>query len=86
MQRQYHHPLETGFEERIHTNEGVRSLVKSSHLMTLLRELHNDGFNVDGAMAELVALMNYVTSSQMSMRDLQTHLDYCAAIVRKQTR
>jgi hypothetical protein len=35
-----------------------------AHLMTLLRELSDDGFNVDGAMAELVALMNYVTSSQ----------------------
>lgn len=86
MQCQYDHPLESGFEERIHTNEGVRSLVQSSHLMTLLRELHDDGFNVDGAMAELVALMNYVTSSQMSMRDLQTHLDYCADQLRQQLR
>ena len=86
MQCQYDHPLETGFEERIHTNEGVRSLVNSSHLMALLRELSDDGFNVDGAMAELVALMNYVTSSQVSMKDLQTHLDYCAAQLRKQTR
>lgn len=83
---QYDHPLEIGFEERIHTNEGVRSLVNSSHLMTLLRELSNDGFNVEGAMAELVALMNYVTSSQVSMRDLQTHLDYCAEQLRKQIR
>ena len=32
------------------------------------------------------ALINYVTSSQMSMRDLQTHLDYCAEQLRKQTR
>lgn len=86
MQRQYHHPLEEGFEERIHTPVGVRSLVEDSHLMTLLRQLNEDGFNVDGPMAELTALVNYVTSSQMSMRDLQSHLDYCAEILRKETR
>ncbi|ECG3547404.1 hypothetical protein NAY64_000660 [Salmonella enterica] len=85
MQRQYHHPLEEGFEERIHTPVGVRSLVEDSHLMKLLRELDNDGFNVDGPLAELVALVNYVTSSQMTMQDLQTHLDYCAEQLRKQT-
>ena len=71
MQR-YHYPLEDGFTERIHTPGGVRSLV--------------EGFNVDGPLAELTALINYVTSSQMSMRDLQTHLDYCAEQLRKQTR
>ncbi|HFL4765789.1 TPA: hypothetical protein ACG33R_001423 [Escherichia coli] len=85
MQRQYHHPLENGFAERIHTPGGVRSLVEDSHLMMLLRQLNEDGFNVDGPMAELAALMNYVTSSQMSMRDLQTHLDYCAMVLKKET-
>ncbi len=53
MQRQYHHPLEEGFEERIHTPVGVRSLVEDSHLMKLLRELDKDGFNVDGPLWEL---------------------------------
>ena len=53
MQRQYHHPLEKGFAERIHTPGGVRSLVEESHLMTLLRQLNEDGFNVDGPMAEI---------------------------------
>ncbi|MDY8853273.1 hypothetical protein UZM81_10035 [Escherichia coli] len=85
MQR-YHYPLEDGFTERIHTPEGVRSLVEGSHLMKLLRDLDKDGFNVDGPLAELTALINYVTISQMSMRDLQTHLDYCAEQLRKQTR
>ncbi|WP_447558984.1 hypothetical protein [Staphylococcus aureus] len=85
MQRQYHHPLEEGFEERIHTPVGVRSLVEDSHLMKLLRELDKDGFNVDGPLAELVALVNYVTSSQMTMQDLQTHLDYCVEQLRRQT-
>ncbi|HDL7643743.1 TPA: hypothetical protein PXO92_000247 [Yersinia enterocolitica] len=84
MQR-YHYPLEDGFTERIHTPGGVRSLVERSHLMKLLRDLDKDGFNVDGPLAELTALINYVTSSQMSMRDLQTHLDYCAEQLRKQT-
>ncbi|EDW6250261.1 hypothetical protein ZS24_001698 [Salmonella enterica subsp. enterica] len=84
MQRQYHHPLVDGFAEKIHTPGGVRSLVEGSHLMTLLRELDNDGFNVDGPLAELTALVNYVTSSQMTMQDLQTHLDYCAEQLRRQ--
>jgi len=84
MQRQYHHPLVDGFAEKIHTPGGVRSLVEDSHLMTLLRELDNDGFNVDGPLAELTALVNYVTSSQMTMQDLQTHLDYCAEQLRRQ--
>ncbi|EFJ2805513.1 hypothetical protein G5G91_002436 [Escherichia coli] len=84
--QQYHYPLEDGFAERIHTPGGVRSLVDGSHLMKLLRDLDKDGFNVDGPLAELTALINYVTSSQMSMRDLQTHLDYCAEQLRKQTR
>lgn len=59
-------------------------MVESSHLMDLLRELDKDGHDVSGALAELVALINYVTSSQMSMRDLQTHLDFCALQLRKQ--
>lgn len=84
MQRQYHHPLVNGFAEKIHTPGGVRSLVEDSHLMTLLRELDNDGFNVDGPLAELTALVNYVTTSQMTMQDLQTHLDYCAEQLRRQ--
>lgn len=79
--QQYHYPLEDGFTERIHTPGGVRSLVEGSHLMKLLRDLDKDGFNVDGPLAELTALINYVTSSQMSMLDLQTHLDYCAIVI-----
>ncbi|EGK8686240.1 hypothetical protein IO788_000205 [Escherichia coli] len=86
MQRQYHHPLEKGFAERIHTPGGVFSLVENSQLMELLRELADDGHDVGGAMAELVALINYVVSTKMSLDDVSTHLDYCAAIVRKQTR
>lgn len=85
MQRQYHHPLEDGFAERIHTPGGVRSLVEDSRLMILLRELDKDGFNVDGPMAELAALVNYVTSSQVSMKDLQTHLDYCVERLTQET-
>lgn len=84
MQRQYHHPLEDGFAERIHTPGGVRSLIEESHLMELLMELQKDGHDVSGPTAELTALVNYVTSSQMSMKDLQTHLDYCAMQLQQQ--
>ncbi|HEE3519268.1 TPA: hypothetical protein R7C62_002719 [Klebsiella pneumoniae] len=84
MPQQYHHPLEEGFFELIHTPAGVRSLVEKSQLIELLRELEANGHDVSGAAAELVALVNYVTSSQVSMRDLQTHLDYCAMQLRQQ--
>lgn len=86
MRRQYHHPLDQGFSEKIHTPDGVRSLIEKSHLMELLRELEKDGHNVAGASAELTALVNYVTSSQVSLSDLSTHLDYCAEQIRKQLR
>lgn len=84
MSQHYHHPLEEGFTERIHTPAGVRSLVESSHLMDLLRKLDKNGHDVSGALAELVALINYVSSSQVSMRELQTHLDFCALQIRQQ--
>lgn len=84
MPERYRYPIEEGFAERIHTPEGVRSLVEQSKLMELLREMQKDGHDVSGAAAELVALVNYVTSSQVSMRDLQTHLDYCAMQLRQQ--
>lgn len=84
MSCRYHHPLVEGFAEQVHTPGGVRSLVENSHLMDLLRELEGDGYDVSGATAELIALVNYVTSTQMSMKDLQTHLDYCTLQLRQQ--
>lgn len=84
MPERYRYPIEEGFSERIHTPAGVRSLVEKSKLMELLRELEEDGHDVSGAAAELVALVNYVTSSQLSMREFQTHLDYCAMQLRQQ--
>lgn len=84
MSCRYHHPLVEGSAEQVHTPGGVRSLVENSHLMDLLRELEGDGYDVSGATAELIALVNYVTSTQMSMKDLQTHLDYCTLQLRQQ--
>ncbi len=50
--------------------------------MKLLQDLDKDGFNVDGPLAELTALINYVTSSQMSMQDLQTSRLLCRTITK----
>ncbi|HCT5999416.1 hypothetical protein ACKLKB_05910 [Klebsiella pneumoniae] len=86
MPERYQYPVDEGFADRIHTTEGVRSLVVKSQLMELLREMERDGHDVSGAAAELVALVNYVTSSQLSMRELQTHLDFCAMQLRQQLR
>lgn len=84
MPGRYRYPADEGFSDHIHTPEGVRSLVVKSKLMELLREMEQDGHDVSGAAAEMVALVNYVTSSQVSMRDLQTHLDYCAMQLQQQ--
>jgi len=86
MPRPYNKPLKAGYAQEVHTPGGVQSLVENSQLMELLRELDDDGHDVGGAMAELVALINYVVSTKMSLDDVSTHLDYCAAIIRKQTR
>ncbi|WP_337038638.1 MULTISPECIES: hypothetical protein [Pseudescherichia] len=83
MRKVYNHPLDVGFSEKIHTPDGVRSLVEKSHLMELLRELEKDGHNVSGASAELAALVNYVTGTHIAMNDIQTHLDYCALALKK---
>ena len=84
--RCYHHPLDEVLAEQIHTPQGVMSLVEQSHIFTLLRELESDGHDVSGAAAELAALVNYATSARVSMKDMQTHLDYCAELIRKQIR
>lgn len=83
MPRPYNHPAEDGFSKKIHTVSGVRSLIDSSHLMDLLRELERDGHDVSAPIAELAALVNYVSSSQISLSDVATHLDYCAESIRK---
>lgn len=82
----YHHPIDEVLAKQIHTPQGVMSLIEKSHLWCLLRELETDGHDVSGAAAELAALVNYATSTRLSMKDVQTHLDYCVDIIRKQTR
>ncbi|AYC20057.1 hypothetical protein DZA65_03182 [Dickeya dianthicola] len=78
MARAYHHPADDAFSDRIHTTAGVRSLIEQSQLMELLTELEQDGHDVSGPRAELVALVNYVSSAHVSIGDVVTHLDYCA--------
>ncbi|ELY4307691.1 hypothetical protein SMZ20_000248 [Cronobacter sakazakii] len=80
---QYHHPLDEGKLGALNSPQGVMELVEKSHLMELIRELEKDGHDVSGAAAELVALVNYVTSTQVSISDIQTHLDYCVLSLKK---
>lgn len=80
---QYHHPLDEGKLGALNSPQGVMELVEKSHLMELIRELEKDGHDVSGAAAELVALVNYVTSTQLSLSDIQTHLDYCVLHLKK---
>lgn len=82
----YHYPLNEEMEQEVHTPRGVKSLVEKSHLWDLLRELEKDGYDVSGAAAELSALVNYASSTRVSLADVQTHLDYCAELIRKQTK
>lgn len=83
MSSLYNCPLREGDEERIHSPAGVRALVKDSSLMQLLLKLDKDGYDVSGAAAELTALINYVSSTNVSMSDLLSHLDYCTSIIKK---
>ncbi|MCI0304929.1 hypothetical protein [Cronobacter sakazakii] len=83
---QYHHPLDEGKLGALNSPSGVMELVEKSHLMELIRELEKDGHDVSGAAAELVALVNYVTSTQLSLSDIQTHLDYCVLNLKKSIR
>lgn len=73
MPERYQYPVDEGFADRIHTPEGVRSPVVKITADGVAQEMERDGHDVSGAAAELVALVNYVTSSQLSMRELQTH-------------
>lgn len=76
MPQQYHHPLEDGFTERIHTPAGVRSLVERSHLMDLLLELEKDGHDVSGAAAELTTMLCYIAGVSKCLREIETHAQY----------
>ncbi|EOC1317137.1 hypothetical protein ACI09J_001759 [Cronobacter turicensis] len=78
----YGYPLDKS-SASLHTPQGVLQLIEKSQLMDLLRELERDGHDVSGAAAELTALVNYVTSTNISTQDVLTHLDYCAMQLRK---
>lgn len=82
MSSPYNYPLTEGDEERIHSPEGVRALIEESNLMRLLRALDRDGYDISGPAAELTALINYVSSTNVSMGDLLTHLDYCTSVIK----
>lgn len=80
----YNFPIDDFRANAVHTPSGVISLAESSELMTLLRNMQNDGHEVSGPVAELVALINYVSSSNRVMSDIETHIAYCSVQVRQQ--
>lgn len=82
MTCKYHYPLRAD-HKTVHTPGGVRALVEDSDLMKLIRALERDGYDVSGAAAELTALVNFVTASNISMNDVISHLDYCAMMIKK---
>lgn len=73
----YNYPSTEGYTARVHSPDGVKGLTKDSQLMALLQKLSDDGNDVSGPAAELVALLNYVSCTQGAMGDLETHLGYC---------
>ncbi|EOC1216385.1 hypothetical protein AAAW47_002849 [Cronobacter sakazakii] len=80
---QYFHPLEEASLGSLNSPAGVVKLVEKSHLMDLMRELEKDGHDVSGAAAELAALLNYASGTQMALSEIQTHLDYCVLNLKK---
>lgn len=79
MPERYQYPVDEGFADRIHTPEGVRSLVVKSQLMELLREMERDGHDVSGAAAEVTAMLSYIVGIGSVLRDIETHAQYVMA-------
>lgn len=79
MPERYQYPVDEGFADRIHTPEGVRSLVVKSQLMELLREMERDGHDVSGAAAEVTAMLSYIVGIGAVLRDIETHAQYVMA-------
>ncbi len=75
-ENEYHYPCTDAYSEQIHTPEGVAGLSTGSNIERLLLQLYEEGYDISGAMAELKALLNYVTSNQETLRDIETHLTY----------
>jgi hypothetical protein len=75
-ENEYHYPCTDAYTEEIHTPEGVAGLKTGSNIERLLLQLYEEGYDISGAMAELKALLNYVTSNQETLRDIETHLTY----------
>lgn len=76
QEKKYSYPAKPGYREFIHSPEGVTSLAERSYLMNLLRELDENGNDVGGAMMEFTTMVNYITSSYRSIREIQTHAEF----------
>lgn len=76
QEQKYSYPAKPGYREFIHSPEGVTSLAERSYLMNLLRELDENGNDVGGAMMEFTTMVNYITSSYRSIREIQTHAEF----------
>ncbi len=75
-ENEYHYPCTDAYSEEVHTPEGVAGLKTGSNIERLLLQLYDEGYDISGAMTELKALLNYVTSNQETLRDIETHLTY----------
>ena len=75
-ENEYHYPCTDAYSEKVHTPKGVAGLTSGSNIESLLHQLHDRGYDISGAMTELKALLNYVTSNQETLRDIETHLTY----------
>lgn len=76
QEQKYSYPAKPGYREFIHSPEGVTGLAERSYLMNLLRELEKNGNDVGGAMMEFTTMVNYITSSYRSIREIQTHAEF----------
>ncbi|ECJ2531406.1 BRO-like protein [Salmonella enterica subsp. salamae] len=81
--QEYSAPLKPNYREHIHSPEGVLGLTEHSLMMSLLRQLDADGHNVEGAVAEFAAMMNYIVGASKCLRDIQTHAQYINSMAGK---
>lgn len=81
--QEYSAPLKPNYREHIHSPEGVLGLTEHSLMMNLLRQLDSDGHDVEGAVAEFTAMMNYIVGASKCLRDIQTHAQYINSMAGK---
>lgn len=83
MKQKYVYQSPENYAEKVNDDDGIKQLSITSMLEELLREMDQDGHDVSGPMAELVALKNYVTHTEKQKETVRTGLEYVLSTLKK---